>query len=87
VPVALAEEVLALALALAEVLAGELGDVEAAAEEAAEEEEDDDELLLQPAAASPMQAMPSSAATRVDVVLRISTSTTIATAGCVVQPR
>ena len=79
-PVAALAEVLA--LALAEVLTAALGDVEAVAEE----EEDEDELL-QPTAASPIQAMPSSAASRVDVVLRISTPTTIATTGCAVQPR
>jgi len=75
VPVALAE---VLALALAEVLAA--GVVEA------EEEEEEDELL-QPAAASPMQATPSSAASRVEEVLGISTVTTIATTGCGVQQR
>jgi hypothetical protein len=72
VPPALAE---VLALALAEVL----GAV------AAEEEEDEEEL--QPAAASPMQATPSSAASRVGVVRRVSTATTVAIAGCAVQPR
>jgi hypothetical protein len=71
----------ALALALALVLAGALGEVEAA------DEEDEDEELLQPAAASPMHAMPSSAASRVDVFLRISTPTTIATPGCALQSR
>jgi hypothetical protein len=78
VPVALAE---VLVLALAEALAA--GVVEAAE---AEEEEEEDELL-QPAAASPMHATPSSAASRVDEVLGISTPTTIATTGCGVQQR
>jgi hypothetical protein len=78
--VALAE-VLALALALVEVLA--VGVVEADEED----EEDEEDELLQPAAASPRQATPSSAASRVDEVLGISTPTTIATTGCAVQQR
>jgi len=77
--VALAEVLaLELALALAEALAA----VEAA--EVVEEEEDE---LLQPAAASPMHATPSSAASRVEEVLGISTPTTIATSDCAAQQR